>query len=206
MQVSRVPESSANFTPTKRFFVEMLTRDIELEDAILDLLDNCLDGVARSQKKDPSEIDYHGYKAEINFDKRSFSITDNCGGIPKDSAEYAFRMGRPHDAPDEHLATVGVYGIGMKRSIFKIGRNCEIATHHDNDDGFMLNINEDWLDDDLNWRLPMQQLLLPDIEHGTRIKISRILPSVSNEFKTTAFQTSLINKIIYAYSYIVVVY
>ena len=37
--------SSANGSPTKEFFVEMMTRDIELNDAILELLDNCLDGV-----------------------------------------------------------------------------------------------------------------------------------------------------------------
>ena len=36
-----------NAGPTKRFFVEMLTRDIELADAILDLLDNCVDGIVR---------------------------------------------------------------------------------------------------------------------------------------------------------------
>ena len=36
--------------PTKEFFVGMLTRDIELNDAILDLLDNCLDGVVRQKK------------------------------------------------------------------------------------------------------------------------------------------------------------
>jgi hypothetical protein len=38
----------ASFKPTKRFFVSMLTRDIALDDAILDLLDNCLDGVTRT--------------------------------------------------------------------------------------------------------------------------------------------------------------
>lgn len=37
--------------PTKEFFVGMLTRDIELNDAILDLLDNCLDGVVRQKKR-----------------------------------------------------------------------------------------------------------------------------------------------------------
>ena len=37
----------AKGTPTKAFFVEMLTRDIGLNDAILDLLDNCLDGVVK---------------------------------------------------------------------------------------------------------------------------------------------------------------
>ena len=37
-------------TPVKSFFVEMLTRDIELVDAILDLLDNCVDGILREKK------------------------------------------------------------------------------------------------------------------------------------------------------------
>ena len=39
----------ANGTPTKDFFVDMLTRDIDLNDAILDLLDNCLDGAIRQK-------------------------------------------------------------------------------------------------------------------------------------------------------------
>lgn len=33
--------------PAKRFFVDMLTRDIELLDAVLDLIDNSLDGAMR---------------------------------------------------------------------------------------------------------------------------------------------------------------
>ena len=40
----------AQGAPTKEYFVGMLTRDIELSDAILDLLDNCLDGVVRQKK------------------------------------------------------------------------------------------------------------------------------------------------------------
>jgi hypothetical protein len=38
-------------SPVKSFFVSWLTRDISLEDAILDLLDNCVDGILRSDKK-----------------------------------------------------------------------------------------------------------------------------------------------------------
>ena len=30
--------------PTKGFFIEMITRDISIKDAILDLLDNSIDG------------------------------------------------------------------------------------------------------------------------------------------------------------------
>ena len=37
--------------PVKSFFVEMLTRDIDLVDAILDLLDNCVDGILRLRSR-----------------------------------------------------------------------------------------------------------------------------------------------------------
>ena len=45
--MSTEPRDFAQASPTKRFFVSMLTRDISLADAILDLLDNCLDGALR---------------------------------------------------------------------------------------------------------------------------------------------------------------
>lgn len=38
-----------NAEPTKAFFVDMLTRDIPLEQAVLDLVDNSVDG-AKSMK------------------------------------------------------------------------------------------------------------------------------------------------------------
>lgn len=193
----------ANFTPTKRFFVDMLTRDIDLEDAILDLLDNCLDGVARSQKKNPDEINYQGYEVNISFDKKHFIIEDNCGGIPSDSAEYAFRMGRPSDAPDEKLATVGVYGIGMKRSIFKMGQYCEIETQHSVEDAFKVVIEESWLASDKDWEIPMQKTLSMDDDLGTKITIKKLHKSVSDEFSSKAFSTKLTNKVVYAYSYII---
>ncbi|WP_337841868.1 ATP-binding protein [Rheinheimera sp.] len=193
----------ADFKPTKRFFVEMLTRDIDLEDAILDLLDNCLDGVARTQKKNPDEINYNGYWVDIEFSKTKFTISDNCGGIPISSAEYAFRMGRPSDAPREKLATVGVYGIGMKRSIFKIGRHCEIDTKHGLNDAFSIVINESWLSSDNTWSIDLQNSFGFSEVNGTKISISKLNESVSARFDNKEFKTSLINKVIYAYSYII---
>ena len=37
-------------------------------------------------------------------------------------------MGKDPENRDSNLPTVGVYGIGMKRAIFKIGRQCLIST------------------------------------------------------------------------------
>lgn len=126
-------KKSANGQPTKEFFVEMLTRDIELNDAILDLLDNCLDGVVRlSSEKSKLEDSafYSGYSAEITISSEGFSIKDNCGGIPRNVAEdYAFRMGRVPTTTTDH-PTIGIYGIGMKRAIFKIGKAAIVHTRY----------------------------------------------------------------------------
>ena len=69
--------------PTKDFFVGMLTRDIEINDAILDLLDNCLDGVVRSRSDTNKLSDvnfYKGFSSKITITSDTFAIEDNCGG------------------------------------------------------------------------------------------------------------------------------
>src|ERR1700686_3927704 len=87
-----------SLTPTKRLFVEMLTRDIELEDAILDLLDNSVDGAMRSHGYDPqADRPYEGFSASLHFSTERFVIADNCGGIPKELRDSAFRLGRLDD-------------------------------------------------------------------------------------------------------------
>ena len=65
-----IQKTVARAFPAKHFFVEMLTRDIELQDAILDLLDNCVDGAMRQNKgrKFNSKKPYAGYQAWIDFD------------------------------------------------------------------------------------------------------------------------------------------
>ena len=89
-------QDGAAAAPTKQFFVSMLTRDISLEDAILDLIDNCLDGALRIAEED--EVNYSKHFVNINFSNEHFSVEDNCGGIPRDIAKnYAFKMGRDSD-------------------------------------------------------------------------------------------------------------
>lgn len=120
-------------SPSKVFFVSMLTRDIDLEDAVLDLLDNCVDGVVRTLAEMPesadSETPYEGYWARITASPDEFAILDNCGGIPKDIAKNsAFMLGRADLDRDKDVATVGMYGIGMKRALFKMGRRSKVIS------------------------------------------------------------------------------
>ena len=80
-------------TPTKNFFVEMLTRDIGLEQAVLDLVDNSIDG-AKGLKAD-GDRPFEGRKVALEFSKDRFRIVDNCGGFSKEAARtYAFKFGK----------------------------------------------------------------------------------------------------------------
>ena len=140
-------------TPAKTFFVSMLTRDIDLADAILDLLDNCVDGALRTRPKEKTDKDsLDEYWAHIEFDEEMFRIEDNCGGIPwKLAKEYAFCLGRPEGAEtDDVKGQIGVVGIGMKRAIFKMGRECLVHSHHELDT-FLVTIPPEWFEDEQDW-------------------------------------------------------
>jgi hypothetical protein len=84
----------ADAHPRKRFFLEMFTRDIALEDTVLDLIDNSIDGLIRSRSLDlspalltqrlPSSL-RAGRTPSIRceYADDEFSVTDTRGGIPR---------------------------------------------------------------------------------------------------------------------------
>ena len=156
-------------SPAKDFFVQMLTRDIELQDAILDLLDNCVDGIVRAGFPQDAPLPFEGYRAVITMAPEHFIIEDNCGGIPIEIAKkYAFSMGRPPGAGEAiEGPTVGMYGIGMKRAIFKLGTEALVESRHDT--GFVVEFTPEWMRDE-NWsELPMHQLADDELtKKGTR--------------------------------------
>lgn len=198
--------TTAKASPAKRFFVEMLTRDIELQDAILDLLDNCVDGAMRQNKN--KEVDpkkpYLGYKAWIDFDGISFTLRDNCGGIPLSVAEnYAFRMGRQDLNRDPDIATVGVYGIGMKRAIFKMGRTAKVTSHTENS-SFEVSISSKWLEDDDSWDLPIDDIEGTAEDYGTTIEVTSLKEGISRLLSNdTDFEKDLEKAISAYYGYII---
>lgn len=184
---------TAQATPTKQFFVSMLTRDITLADAILDLLDNCLDGAMRLANG--GAVDYTKHFVKIKMVEDHFLIADNCGGIPRDVAKnYAFKMGRePDDGRDSDSETIGMYGVGMKRAIFKMGRNALVRTRH-GDDTFEVPITSQWLEAK-NWDpLPINEPTEANeqlAEAGTTIYVSDLYAGVSRHFANGAFENEV---------------
>lgn len=205
--------SIVDSSPTKEFFVEMLTRDIDLTDAILDLLDNCLDGVLRKLGAAPigdNDIDYSGFGANITIDKDRFVIQDNCGGISKKIAiTSAFRMGRDsNNSTDKDLPTVGTYGIGMKRSIFKIGRAAKIISKCGNEQ-FEVKIPYEWTKTDA-WKLNLDDIdTVPEevSNGGVVVEVTHLNPAILAQWcdgdKRDNFVNDLYLSIQKSYSFII---
>lgn len=186
-----------NAGPTKAFFVDMLTRDIDLADAILDLLDNCVDGILRELEKETAKAKskgkrkqaqdrngrpYEGYWAKITATPDKFEIWDNCGGISQKLAEEsAFMLGRPDVQRDAKIETVGMYGIGMKRAIFKMGKQCTVTSQPDTG-AYKVEITPEWLADDEDWKLPLDDNAKGLKENGTRIAVSNLNPPIKRQF------------------------
>jgi len=127
-----MPDNEAIAQPAKRFFIALITRDITLEDATLDLIDNPINCALRELHFDLDRMERLLSNAEgqlasrpvidIHLTKQTFRIRDNCGGISfEDARDNIFRIGRESDSGPSSGNTLSVYGIGLKRALFKLG-------------------------------------------------------------------------------------
>lgn len=190
------PAMKIDASPTKEFFIDILVRDIKLVDAIADLVDNCVDGARRLK----SEGDFAGLSISIEFDRRRFRIEDNCGGIPVDVARnYAFRFGRPENVPNMK-GSLGRFGVGMKRALFKMGEHFNIESKTANEK-FTVDVDVNaWKSkrDDQGrelWEFEFQTLENVGVqasERGTVVLVDSLRPEIADEFGSKIFETRLI--------------
>ena len=121
-----VQNKKVDASPTKGFFIYMLTRDIDVRPAIVELIDNSIDGAKKIRK----DKEYKGLFIKINMSPDRFVIEDNCGGIDIETAQkYAFQFGRSSERESDSSGYfTGIFGIGMKRALFKLGKKFEVIS------------------------------------------------------------------------------
>jgi hypothetical protein len=184
-------------SPTKEFFITMLTRDISLDRAILDLIDNSVDAAHVSGKLDDKEI-------KISISSSRFVIEDNCGGISVDTAEkYAFRFGRDNKDNRDTPNSVGQFGVGMKRTLFKLGKLFKVESsffHSNVEQSFYIDIDVDeWLAESSDeWGFNLSNAPV-SVSNGTKITVERLLKSVSEQFSLNEFIQSIATEIAQAH-------
>jgi len=183
-----------NASPTKELFISMLIKDVTEIDAIGDLVDNSVDGALRVRQ----ERDYGDLQINIKIDEEHFQITDNCGGIPVDIArEYAFRFGRPEGIGGiKH--SIGRFGIGMKRALFKLGNHFRIESTT-KDFYFLVDVNVNaWKKREDDWTFEFKELKKHPSEvpeTGTTIKVTSLHDAVSKQFELGNFISELIKEL-----------
>lgn len=188
--------------PTKEFFVQMITRDVTLVSAILDLIDNSIDAIKMEDNGNEKNI-----SIEIEYDTNEFSISDNCGGLSKENAKnYAFDFGRDNI---EKSGSIGRFGIGMKRSIFKMGNRFEVISKTKEDNFRVYDDLNEWLERKTisseqkeipHWAFLFEDNIETPGPEGTKIIIKQLHPGVVDIFSTEKFKIELCSSISKAYA------
>lgn len=210
---------SASARPSKRLFISLITRDITLEDAILDLIDNSINsliidsGVALLKLFDEivgGEFQFEQakrkYEINIKISSECVEVIDNCGGIKIEHGKNSvFRLGRP--AYSKSKDTLSVYGIGLKRALFKIGNQVSITSNF-GDGGFLVGFNvKEWGEKKLSngeddWTLPFEEKPKPTpISYQTNINIHDLNTDIKERMKHPNFLDSLERRIRETYSF-----
>jgi Histidine kinase-, DNA gyrase B-, and HSP90-like ATPase len=193
--------NSVDAEPTKELLIQSLVKDIPLSRAIIDLVDNSVDGARAIRGK----RGYADLYVHLNVSHDAFEIEDNCGGMSVEIArEYAFRFGRPANMP-RRLNTphsVGQFGVGMKRAIFKLGRAFSVESRTKNSHFIVKENVDSWKTrkDAKGNELWNFSFTPPVVEgepqpqnerRGTTIKVTKLLSAVATEMNTDSFLTEL---------------
>ena len=169
----------------------MLIRDIEVIPAIIDLVDNSADG-AKRLRPEAGEKRYEGLWVDIEVSPQRFVIRDNCGGMDVDLArDYAFRFGRIKDKGGP-IGEVGQFGIGMKRSLFKLGEKFIVESATAKNRFSLPVVVSKWMEEpgsDWSFRFDRleENIKVPQAKQGTNIVVEGLHDLIQEDFGQTRF-------------------
>ncbi len=204
----------ADASAEKRLFISLLTRDIPLIAAFLDLIDNSINSAIEPFSSSlKTAADYLAVldddticpRIPINLtvDKLSITIEDKAGGISaQTAAEHVFKFGRG-DGERHQDDRLSVYGIGLKRAIFKMGNKIMMTSNHI-DGGFLLDLTvTEWEKDKSQpWSFDITPLPPCQLgESGTTIVITDLYEEVTRRIDDGVFMSQLEAAISRTYAY-----
>lgn len=113
------------------FLENAMTKDVTTLEALFDLVDNSIDAARDNLLRNACDIgqdglptDYSGYSVKIRIDKNSVRVLDNCSGIDEETLS---KRALYTNKPSQHDYGIGLYGIGLKRSLLKMGTNYALS-------------------------------------------------------------------------------
>lgn len=210
-----MPEKlTADASPEKRLFISLLTRDISMVAAFLDLVDNSVNAaVAPMSDKLETASDYQALMVNedvqpnvdirLELSKDKIQVNDSAPGISASTAkDYVFKFGRASGEPHES-DRLSVYGIGLKRAIFKLGNRIEIVSDHV-EGGFELELDvQQWASDPtVPWKLEIASREPADASKcGTTITIKDLYEETARRLEDGVFEGQLVQAISRTYAF-----
>ncbi|WP_322844209.1 ATP-binding protein [Pseudomonas sp. B33.4] len=190
-------EFTVDTRPSKEVVVDSLIRDITIEACIFDLIDNSIDAARDTLYKldpalerDSSPASYENFKIKLTIDGEKFIITDNCGGISQlDLSTAALRFGQR----STHDSGIGVFGVGLNRAIFKLGRDINLDSDTGRERCTLTLDTSEYLKTE-EWDLPATSLPSQG-RVGTTLSINKIAGETSRKFSDAAWESDFIIEI-----------
>ncbi|MGA6135929.1 ATP-binding protein [Acinetobacter dispersus] len=185
----------ADTRPTKEYLVHGITQDVSVEECIFDLIDNSIDAYPRHSNEIVSK--YDDYTIDLTLEKNLFYINDCGKGIDQlllqnDTLRFGTKT-------DHHTTSIGFYGIGLNRAIFKLGKKINITTETKKERSIInLDVSK-FLKDNENWSLPIISEQLKG-KNGTFIKIENLNSEINDSFTNPEWINSFCNQISIRYS------
>lgn len=205
---------SADASPEKRLFIFLLTRDINLVAALLDLIDNSVNAALEPYSKDLRTADQYlkifaddAIKPSVEIALRiapdKVEISDTAGGISATTAkESVFKFGRGAEETDGK-DRLSVYGIGLKRAIFKLGNKIAMRSDHV-EGGFDLKLDvSKWaIDAEQPWTFKITPRPPVSADKcGTSIVVTELYEEVQRRLADGVFEGQLKDSIARTYAY-----
>lgn len=204
----------ADASPEKRLFISLITRDISLVAAFLDLIDNSVNAAVEPHAtRLKTATDYQSTFVDpsikpsvdirVHVDATSVRVTDDAAGIPSQIAkEHVFKFGRSSD--EAHASDrLSVYGIGMKRALFKLGNNIKfVSDHTEGGFGLDLDVGEWAKDKNPVWTFPLSERIPVQQGHtGTDITITNLTAETKLRVSDAIFINQLKDAISRTYAF-----
>lgn len=204
----------ADASAEKRLFISLLTRDIPLVAAFLDLIDNSINSAIEPYSAklrtaddyiavlDNDEISPR-IPISLKVDASCITIEDKACGISAETAsKHVFKFGRSEGERHED-DRLSVYGIGLKRAIFKMGNRIVMKSDHV-DGGFLLDLTvSDWeKNNQSKWTFDITPRPPCDAgQSGTEIVITELYEEVTRRVDDGLFLGQLESAISRTYAY-----
>ena len=205
---------AADASPEKRLFISLLTRDISLVAALLDLIDNSVNAALEPYSQNLKSANQYlevfaddtvkpSVEISLHVSPDKVEISDTAGGISATTAaESVFKFGRAAEGQDGK-DRLSVYGIGLKRAIFKLGNKIVMRSDHV-DGGFDLKLDvSKWAADTAQpWTFKITPREPVGADHcGTSIVVTELYEEVRRRLSDGVFEGQLKESIARTYAY-----